>query len=235
MKVLARYYPNYVSPRSSQPPAAPEEDFYYSDPEQEKHLRDYWNILQKRMRYMVPIFFATVGLGLLFNLFSPTLYTAKSTLKIEPQNPTITGVGGVGEMHEGSGAGPYDYFQTQFSMLQSGPLAARVIKGLGLQSSPSFKKVGQTNLLVSSFSWVGNLFVSIVEGITNLLKGGAEPRPSRPPTYELGVAPALVNRYLKAVEVAPVRNTRLVNVSFETPDARLSQQLANAHATRLSK
>jgi polysaccharide biosynthesis transport protein len=233
MKVLARYYPNYVSPRSSQPSAAPEDDYgyHYSDTEQPTHLRDYWNILQKRMRYMVPIFFATVGLGLVFNFFSPTLYMAKSTLKIEPQNPDVTGVGGVAEMHEAAGASPYDYFQTQFAMLQSGTLAARVIKGLGLQSSPSFKKVGQPNLLVSAFSWVGNSFVSIVDGITNLLKGGAEPGPSRPPSYELGVAPDLVNRYLKVVEVTPVRNTRLVNVSFETPDARLSQQLANTHAT----
>ena len=233
MKVLARYYPNYVSARSSQPPAAPEDDYgyYYSDTEQPTHLRDYWNILQKRMRYMVPIFLATVGLGLVFNFFSPTLYMAKSTLKIEPQNPDVTGVGGVAEMHEAAGASPYDYFQTQFAMLQSGTLAARVIKGLRLESNPSFKKVGQSNLLVSAFTWIGNSFVSIVDGITNLLKGGAVPGPARPPSYELGVAPDLVNRYLKAVEVTPVRNTRLVNVIFETPDATLSQHLANAHAT----
>ena len=103
MKVLARYYPNYVSPESSQQPAAADEDGgYYAEQGPDKHLRDYWNILRKRMRHMVAIFCSTVALGLIFNFFSPTLYLAKSTLKIEPQNPTVSGVRGVeGTLSEG--------------------------------------------------------------------------------------------------------------------------------------
>ena len=97
MKVLARYYPNYVSPESSQQPAAADEDggYYYAEQGQDKHLRDYWNILRKRKRQMIAIFCGTVALGLIFNFLSPTLYMAKSTLKIEPQNPTVSGVRGV--------------------------------------------------------------------------------------------------------------------------------------------
>ncbi len=37
-------------------------------------------------------------------------------------------------------------------------------------------------------------------------------------------------RYTSFLKVTPVKNTRLVEVSFSTPDPRLSQKLANAHA-----
>ena len=47
---------------------------------------------------------------------------------------------------------------------------------------------------------------------------------------ELDVAPHLINRYLTFINIAPVIQTRLVNVEFTTPDPALSPALANAHA-----
>jgi capsular exopolysaccharide synthesis family protein len=41
----------------------------------------------------------------------------------------------------------------------------------------------------------------------------------------------LVSRYRGYLTIEPVKNTRLVDISFSTPNPRLSQQLANAHAT----
>ena len=40
----------------------------------------------------------------------------------------------------------------------------------------------------------------------------------------------LIDRYLKFLQVDPIRDTRLVRVEFTTPDPQLSQTLANAHA-----
>jgi succinoglycan biosynthesis transport protein ExoP len=232
MSELVRHQPNLVSGRPLPQPlsTAEEAGYYYAEQGQDKHLRDYLNILLKRIRYMVPIFFGTLALGLVFNFFSPTLYTAKSTLKIESQNPTVTGVGGVNKVEE-LGGGPYDYYQTQFTLLKSGPLAARVIKSLDLESNPSFQKMGRPNVLISTYRRAVSSVVGTIDWISELLKGGPEQAPARPASYELGVAPNLVNRYGKALSVTPVRNTRLVDVIFETPDPKLSQELANAHAT----
>jgi uncharacterized protein involved in exopolysaccharide biosynthesis len=47
---------------------------------------------------------------------------------------------------------------------------------------------------------------------------------------EPSVAPFLVSRYLGFLKVTPVKNTRLVEIAFSTPDPRLSQKLADAHA-----
>ena len=234
MKLPARYYPNYVSSLTTPQPGVEDNESSYYFPEQspDKHLRDYWNILRKRVRYMAAIFCGTLALGLIFNVFSPTLYTARSILQIEPQNPTVTRVGGVGEGNSESG-GPYDYYKTQFALLQSRTLAARVITNLGLASNPAFFK-DKTNI----FIWVYNRFIgSIVNALDSVGRSvrreGAphEAQGVQAVTRDLGVPPYFVGQYLQYLTIDPVRNTRLVEVVFETTDPKLTQDLANAHAT----
>ena len=135
----------------------------------DKHLRDYWNILRKRMRQIIAIFCGTVALGLIFNFFSPTLYLAKSTLKIEPQNPTVSGVRGVEGTLSDQGASPYDYYQTQFVLLKSRPLVARVIKNLGLASNPAFKD--SSNIFQWTYKWIVGSIVGGVNSISRFVKG----------------------------------------------------------------
>lgn len=229
MKVLAKYYPNYVSRRTPQP-AIPDEDmgYYYSDQDQNKHLRDYWQVVLKRLRYMIPVFCATVALGLLFSFLSPTLYTARSTLKIEPQNPVFSAVPGVGESPHSSQTGnsaPDDYYPTQFALLEGAPLAARVIKSLGLENNPALSH-GLFNMK-SLIMWP----INVLADAFNALRFPKSKSGAKPTTYELGVSPALVSRYRNFLTVTPVKKTRLVEVAFSTPDPKLSQQLANAHAT----
>ena len=113
-------------PRAASQPPAEEVTYYYADQGEATHLRHYWNILVKRSRSLALIFLGVVALGGLYTLTSPRLYTAQSVLKIEPQNPTVTGVTGVGELgREQAAEGPYDYYRTQFALLKSEPLSAR--------------------------------------------------------------------------------------------------------------
>ena len=226
MKALARYYPYYAAPRQSRDLTAPQSEtgYYYAEQAQETHLRDYWKIFLKRIRYVVLILCASLAGGALLSLLSPTLYTARSTIKIEPQNPMFTGVAEV--LPAQLESGPYDYYQTQFAMLGSAPLAARVIKSLGLESDPV--------LTARSFQWLAWLTStvnSLKDSLANLWSSTRTEEPGTPSAYALGVAPALVNRYLKFLSIDPVRNTRLVDITFNTPNPALSQRLANEHAT----
>ena len=225
MKALARYYPQYVSPRSQPvPPGQSEETgYYYSDQEQEKHLRDYWKVVLKRLRVVMPVFLAVVGLGFLYILISPTLYMAKSTLKIEPQNPSFTGIAETAPTQ--SDMNRYDYYQTQFALLKNSPMAARVIKKLDSESRASLE-TQRFNLV----SWIKDSLNSVIDWVPSLFRTQSSSG-RRPTANELGVPSGLVARYRTYLTVEPVKNTRLVDISFSTPDARLSQQLANAHAT----
>ena len=225
MKVLARYYPQYAAPQAARQPEIVDDDsrYYFSDQADEnKHLRDYWQVILKRLHRVLPVFLSVVALGLLVCFFSPTLYTAQSTLKIEPQSPTSPTSQEMGTALSDSNR--YDYYQTQFALLNSAPLAALVIKQQGLESNSTFAEPS-----FNLYSWLIDSFSSAVNSLVGLFRAPA--KGSRPTAYELGVPPALVWRYQSFLEVKPVKNTRLVDVTFSTPDPKLSQQLANAHAT----
>ena len=232
MNELARHYPETLmgrGPARSAPPAE-EVGYYYADQSEETHLRHYWKILLKRIRPMTAVFVDVMIIGAIVTLAAPTLYTARSTLKIEPQNPTVTGVAGVAESLPGQfDLGPYDYYQTQFALLKSEPLRARVIQSLNLENNVAFtgRTAGPT-LLGSISNLIGDGLDYFYSGI-NDLTGEAKPAP-RAPAYELGVHPGLIGRYAGYLTIEPVRNTRLVEVIFNTPDGKLSQDLANAHA-----
>jgi capsular exopolysaccharide synthesis family protein len=238
MNEVVRQYPGSLGSRGSPHAPAPVEEatYYYADQSDDTHLRHYWDILRKRIRPMVAVFVDVVVIGALITLASPTLYTARSTLKIEPQNPSVTGVAGVGESPQSQmETGPYDYYQTQFALLKSEPLRARVIKTLNLEKNPTFTGDTGPSLFGSLFNWIGDGYDNLTSSVSALF-GSAAPveQPSqpaaRPTAYELDVPPWLVGHYSRFLTIEPVRNTRLVEVIFNTPDPKLSQDLANNHA-----
>src|SRR5687767_11784774 len=96
----------------------------------EVHLTHYWNILVKHRLTIFLIFLAVFAAGAYFALSATTLYTATVRIKIEPQTPRVTGVG---ELQPLGLSGEYDYYKTQFALLRSRALAARVITELGLE------------------------------------------------------------------------------------------------------
>ncbi|MGH7929752.1 MAG: Wzz/FepE/Etk N-terminal domain-containing protein, partial [Candidatus Binatia bacterium] len=132
----------YSSPPSQSevapyPQPTAREQAYYAQQNEEPHLRDYLNVLLKRARSMMMVFCAVMALGLLYTCSSPTLYTAKSVLKIEPQNPAVTGIAEMIPSQSQMTEGAYGYYETQFSMLKSSPLAARVVNKLRLEDKLS--------------------------------------------------------------------------------------------------
>lgn len=233
MNELARQYPDSLAGRGASRAAPPVEElgYYYADHGEETHLRHYWKILLKRIRPMAAVFIDVMIIGAIVTLASPTLYTARSTLKIEPQNPTVTGVAGVAESLPGQfDIGPYDYYQTQFALLKSEPLRARVIQKLKLEDNPAFTGKTGPSLLGTFSGWVSSGLDYVQSGIDRLIGDTKPASAPRTPIYELGVNPGLVGRYSRFLTIEPVRNTRLVDVIVDTPDANLSQDLANGHA-----
>ena len=224
-----------ISPWRPQHPPEVVDAEYVSDPEStEVHLRDYWRILLKRRRLVILVFLTVVGLGAYKTVSSTPLYTATATLQIEPQDPEVMQIRELLTSPD-SGGGPYDYYETQFALLKSSPLAAKVITELNLASNLAFTKSDSPSLLDRIRSWPFELVDFVLTYVSELSK------PSPPQTekdsanedkkFEYGVPPGLINHYLSFLTVQPVRKTRLVEVTFTTPDPRLSQQLANAHAT----
>ncbi|MGH7826652.1 MAG: GumC family protein [Candidatus Binatia bacterium] len=235
-------------PAQPSPQALPgdvEPEYTYA-PESQGHLLDYWKIVVKRRRLVIATAAAVLIVGAYFSFTATTLYTANATLKIEPHNPSVTGVGMMVPLGEGGG-GQYDYHQTQFRLLESRGLAARVATELKLDSNKTFTQADVTS--ANPISRIQDWFFGHLYFVVSLVRPrqSEEPPPDMSDTQatstgETATAKAktspprpqvrgsLVGKYMSFLEVRPVRNTRLVEVRFTTPSRYLSQQLTEAHA-----
>ncbi len=204
----------------------------------EVDLRHYLNVLIKHCRLLTFVLLVAVVIGAYFSLTATSLYYASAILKIEPQNPSVTGVGEMLRLNESGPA--YDYYKTQFYLLKSNTLAAKVINDLKLDANKIFTsaQVTTSNPVDRVRSWIfGKL--SFVSSLIPRIK--TETPQEEPESTEAAgktgssigipqVEPSLIDRYKQFLAVKPITNTRLVEIAFSTPDPRLSQRLADAHA-----
>jgi capsular exopolysaccharide synthesis family protein len=113
-------------------------------------------------------------------------------------------------------------------MLKSQPLVARVVDKLKLEEKFRQDRRGLFRVVfdavLTPLDWVES-------GIEWLFKPASHGGGSGPKNYEFGVPPWVIGQYLSYLQVEPVRNTRLVEIVFSTPDAKMSQEMANSHAT----
>ena len=202
-------------------PARTEADYVYSSAREERHLGDYWAVLIKRSHLVVLVFLVVFGIGAYFTLSATPLYVASTTIKIEPQNPTVTGLADMLPSQAGT-AGPYDYYQTQFALLGSRALAAMVISDVKLESNPAF-----INARVISANPIGRIASPLMGFLPTLTKQEAPRNQNKVSDMkeegfdeyqqkqtDPGLSPGLVGRYRSFLKVKPVKNTRLVEVQF---------------------
>ncbi len=230
-----------TGPRPLLPPGS-ETEYVYSSATDEVHLRDYWKTVVKRRRLITIITVLSVVIGAYVTFTATPLYIATSVLKIEPQSPTVTDVPQIFKTEDGG----FDYYQTEFKLLESRVLAAKVIADSALDSNESFTRAAviSSNAIFRIRSAIFGNLQYVINRIASLVAAGS----NKPPTqisrrsqpidanlslYDQGsdfTSYRWVGRYLSFLRVSPVKGTRLVELQFTTPDPDLSQFLANAHA-----
>jgi capsular exopolysaccharide synthesis family protein len=178
-------------------------------PDEDLGLWQYWTTVTRHFRLILALIVATELLTMLALLTTTRLYTATSKIMIEAQT---------GELLEKNQQPELDvdnFYKTQYEVLKSRSLAAMVINKLGLAKDPNFVKVrhGRRSL----WSWIRSPFSS------------AEPKMVFSRIEILGVKPQLINAYLAGLTIRPENDTRLVDVSYSSPDAVLASRITNAH------
>jgi capsular exopolysaccharide synthesis family protein len=155
----------------------------------EVHLSHYWTVIQKRWKVAVSIL-AVVMLGtLLTSYFSKPLYRSAIQIQIERENPNQMTV----EDFFGIAASDQEFLQTQYVLLKSRGLAARVIDDKKLLSDPEFYPPG-----------VATKSQKEIEAIRD----------------------SMVGAIVGGLDVTPVRNTSLVDISYVAGSPRLAQKVA---------
>src|SRR5687767_14174243 len=152
-------------------------------------------------------------------------YTATAKIQIERRAPNIAPVERVEKSDDYSYDQKYDYYQTQFKVLQSRTIAARVIRALGLDRDPRFADDGEGGFVDVAVEKVGGFLNSLLRrGESASTEKGAAESPT-----EFGVDPKHIENYLEMLDVDPIVNSRLVDVSFVSKHGGLSAEAANRH------
>ena len=98
-------------------------------------LREYAGIAWRRRWPMLAVLAACLLGALLVTLALPSQYTARTQLEISREQKRITNVEGLESRDAGR---DLEFYATQYALLTTRPVAARVVSELGLATSPAF-------------------------------------------------------------------------------------------------
>jgi uncharacterized protein involved in exopolysaccharide biosynthesis len=187
-------------------------DGHTSHQQYESHLVDYFRMLHKRRWTAVTVFILIFGSVTVYTFTRTPLFSARVQILIENENPNVVKFEEVYEQNKAT----VDYYQTQYRILESRALARRTIDGEKLWEHPLFGSVPSKAFAPSQ--WLKNVF-----------SGSDESEPA-PDAQETATQSRVIDHFLAALDVNPVRNSRLVDVAFRSPDPVLASRIANALA-----
>ncbi len=173
-------------------------------------FRGYWNILLKR-RWAIVIAFAIVMLtGVVATFLVTPIYRATAVIQIERQAAQVVNIPGLEPIES-----PWydrEFYETQIQLMTSRSMAEKIASDLPLDN-PVFESLTQP-------SWW--------DEIRNAVTGTeVVPFSEWPPDQQRRRLVSLV-RY--GLNVAPIRNSRLLQIHFESPDPQIAGSVANAVA-----
>jgi capsular exopolysaccharide synthesis family protein len=172
---------------------------------EEFSLLDYWRIVLRR-RWVVYLAVASSLLVALVGSFTATpLYRATATLQVERKTPNVLAFSDVGQM-DFSWAAYTDFYQTQYKLIGSAPVARRTVEMMGLASHPDFDG--------------SNDRPSLISRVKSLI-------PRRGETRQRDPSERATRRVMSGLDVTPIRNSQLVEVSWVSSDPVLAAEVAN--------
>ncbi len=168
---------------------------------EEIHLRDYLRVINKRRSLVMSFFIVTLVLVVLGTLAATPQYEGSTQVMIEKvANSNLT---------DGGRFNSYDpeFYETQFQLIKSQAVARRVIEMLHLDNDSvgtvSGLREGRESLIVSADSKVSE-------------------------SRHLG--DLMAENLTEEISVVPVKNSRLVDISFLSPNPDFAAMIANTVA-----
>lgn len=203
-------------------------------------LQHYLRTLRKH-KWPIVLFTALItGLAAYYAYTATPVYSSTATLLIEQQRANVVSL----EELYGVDTENTDYYQTQFEILKSRTLAIRVIDSLDMWQddelfTPSDTVVtdtGSTNRAATSVNSTGSDGLVADDALSTALSGGfVDPQnrglivPESPSAQGLTARQkeGVVNGYMKRLGVTPVRNTKLVKLTYQSTSPNKAALVAN--------
>ena len=186
----------------------------------ERHALDYLRALYKRRWLGAAVFTVVLASAFLYVVTATPIYEATTRLHIEMDAPNVVNFEEV--IAESRLARRQEYYRTQYEILRSRALARMTMDGLDLWEHPAFSGEGEE----TGFDPVGAALALLQVPLQLFApQPVAEAAPG-----ETGAESAAINRFLGALEVVPVRDSRIVDIAFRSRDGRLAAAVVNGLA-----
>lgn len=183
----------------------------------ETHFLDYVRVLYRRRATVVTAFAVIVLTTAVYTFTATRIYEARVQILIEKENANVVTFKEAFEQNQVAD----DYYQTQYRILQSRALARRTLETLGLWNHP------QSDRGSNGAKGIASVILLPIRSILDWLrKDSNELRLADETAAQSGA----IDAFLAHLRVAPIRNSRLVDVYFSSPDPMLAAKIANALA-----
>ena len=194
--------------------------------EDERHLMDYVRVVYKRRWVALPVFLAVFTVGAINSYRTTPMYRASTQILIEKDAPKVGDLSTIFQSTDGWYND--DFYQTQYRILQSRSLARKTAEAMKLDQHPAL--AGPQKEVRGP--WTIRRAIAGTIGLVKSL-AGVEPAPAKAPAEaepDQDPYASHAGVVLGSLSVAPVRNSRLVDITMTSTDPQLAADLANAHA-----
>lgn len=171
-------------------------------------LKKYLRILIKHRWLIIGVAAIATCLGLAYTLLQTPVYRGSATIEIRREVENLNGIAGL----EGADSGAAgEFYQTQYELLKSRALAERIVAKLRLAEQADFLRVRKSPL----------------SRITGFVLGSGEAEAVNIAANQVRA----VGLVMAGLSVQPVRSSRIVRVSYDSPSPRYAQEVANGAVT----
>ena len=177
-------------------------------------LGTYLKILLSRKWLVLAITLAIVILTAVALSFATPIYRAVAVVLIENQKTNVISIEGV----SGQSVGSREFYQTQTEFIRSREVGLRVVEKLGLIDNPLFDPRGQSPGRLQT--WLSRW----------TLTRGLVPEVGSGDLSDADATEKVVSVFKAALSVAPVRQSQLIEIRFDSPDPELAARISNETA-----
>lgn len=186
------------------------------------HLLNYLRILHKRRWTALTAFLLVFGTVGVYTFTATPQFSARTQILIENENPNVVKFEEVLEQNKTTN----DYYQTQYRILQSRALARRTLDAEKLWEHPLFDPPKDAQ----SMSMNPLVWASAASKYVQSWFAGSRAHSSSNTSEENAAQSRVIDTFLRGLTVSPVRNSRLVDVSYRSPEPEMASRIANALA-----
>jgi succinoglycan biosynthesis transport protein ExoP len=186
---------------------------------QTRSIQDFVQLLLKHKWLIAACVIVVVIPTVIVLIQAEPVYRATATLLIEQEKLRVLDVQEV----MSSDLRTKDYFETQLMFLQSPSLARKVIQDLNMAEHPEFMPKEDGGF---SLSLIKEALASAIKKMipSNGDQQGASEAQANDPLYPI------LKAYQSNLSIEPIKQSRMVNVSYESKEPVLAARVANAHA-----